>query len=443
MNNSINILLLNEIKNIAKEKSIEPEQIKGFLIDAIKRIYNKVTYEDNLRVEIDLQNGEMITNKIYEVVADDFVDYDETIHIKEGSALAKQLGLKIGDTFEEHFNISKEFNQHQVQQIMQYFKQKITEISNQRVYESWLPMKNEIILAEIEKEDKRSNFYTINLEDQYDKNGIRLEPTLGFVGNRDLNPYESLDVRKKYLFVVVDVKEQSKFCPVILSRASEKLVEHFLTLEVPEIDDGTIKIVKSARQAGVKTKILVDSKTLPIEPATVCVGPRGERVKNVSNQLNGEKIEIYNYSKNPYELLSNIVTKNNLLKIAIDEENKKAVLVVSNDELARAIGKKGCNVKLASMVSGYSINVITAKDEHEFSDMYFVHVNSDEFQKYASTVKPETVEITEKVEEANVQPIDLEDIEEIMSDFDANELNDVFKDEVDQILNLDNEKTKL
>ena len=119
------------------------------------------------------------------------------------------------------------------------------------------------------------------------------------------------------------------------------------------------------------------------------------------------------------------------------------MLVVSNDELARAIGKKGCNVKLASMVSGYSINVITAKDEHEFSDMYFVHVNSDEFQKYASTVKPETVEITEKVEEANVQPIDLEDIEEIMSDFDANELNDVFKDEVDQILNLDNEKTKL
>lgn len=442
MNNSINILLLNEIKNIAKEKSIEPEQIKVFLIDAIKRIYNKVTYEDNLKVEIDLQNGEMITNKIYEIVDDNFIDYDETIHIKENNPIVKQLNLKNGDTFEEHFDISKEFNQHQVQQIMQYFKQKITEISNQRVYDSWLPMKNEIILAEIEKEDKKSNFYTINLEDQYDKNGVHLEPTLGFVGNRDLNPFESLDVRKKYLFVVIDVKEQSKFCPVILSRASEKLVEHFLTLEVPEIDDGTIKIIKSARQPGVKTKILVDSKTLPIEPATVCVGPRGERVKNVSNQLNGEKIEIYNYNKNPYELLSKIVTKNNLLKIAINEENKKAVLIVTNDELARAIGKKGCNVKLASMISGYSINVITAKDEHEFSDMNFIHVNSDEFYKYTSNQIVEVDKPKEKIEET-IQPIDLEDIEEIMNDFDVNELNDVFKNEVDQILNLDNEKTKL
>lgn len=443
MNNSINILLLNEIKNIAKEKNIEPEKIKGFLTDAIKRIYNKVTYEDNLIVEMDLQNGEMITNKTYVVVEDDFADYDESIHIKVSSALAKQLGLKVGDIFEEHFDISREFNQHQVQQIMQYFKQKITEISNQRVYESWSPMKNEIILAEIEKEDKKSNFYTINLEDQYDKNDNHLEPTLGFIGNKDLNPFETLDVRKKYLFVVVDVKEQSKFCPVILSRTSEKLVEHFLTLEVPEIDDGTIKIVKSARQAGIKTKILVDSKTLPIEPANVCVGPRGERVKNVSNQLNGEKIEIYNYSKNPYELLSKIVTKNNLLKIAIDEVNKKAVLVVSNDELARAIGKRGCNVKLASIVSGYSINVITAKDEHEYSDMYFVHVNSEEFKKYASEKTNDVVENKEIIEDTTVQPIDLEDIDEIMSDLDTNELNDVFKDEVDQILSLENEKTKL
>lgn len=442
MNSSINVLLLNEIKNIAKEKNIEIEKIKNFLVEAIKRIFNKVTYEDNINVEIDLNSGQLITNMIYEVVDDDYVDFDEAIHIKVTDKRTKDLNLQSGDKYEEHFDIAKKFNQQQVQQIMQYFKQRITEISNQRVYESWLPMQNEIILAEIEKEDKKSNFYTINLENQYDKMGQHLEPTLGFLGSKELNPNEVLDVRKKYPFVVLEVKEQSKFCPVILSRASEKLVEHFLTMEVPEIDDGSIKIVKSARQPGIKTKILVSSKILPTEPASICVGPRGDRVKTVSNQLNGEKIEIYNYYEDPIVLLSEIVAKNSLIKLAVNEEDKTAVLVVYEDQVPKIIGKKGSNVKLASILSGYSISVISPENEHEYDDYQFIDINSEEFRSRKNNSRQTNREQT-KSPKPVVSSMEIDDIEDIMNDMDSNELNAAFKEEVEQILSLDNEKEKL
>lgn len=440
MNNSINVLLLNEIKSIAREKNIDVEKIKDFLIEAIKRTYNKVTYEENLRVEIDLENGQLITNTIYEVLDDNNEDFDENLHIKASDEKCKELNLKIGDTYEEHFDISKEFNQHQVQQIMQIFKQKITEISNQRVYDSWIAMKNEVIFAEIEKEDKKGGFFTINLEEQYDKFGNRLEPTLGFLGNKELNPHEVLDVRRKYPFVVVDVKEQSKFCPVILSRSSEKLVEYYMTSEIPEIDDGDIKIVKSVRQAGIKSKVLVDSRTLPVEPASVCVGPRGERVKNISNLLKGEKIEIYNYSSDPIELLSQIVTKTDLLKIYVNEEEKSSILVVTDNELPKIIGKKGSNVKLASMLSGYSINVIGISDLEEYDDIKFIDINSNEFEQHIQRRKNSSVSYNPSNNDEEFDSMQIEDYDDIISELDESNLNEVFQDEVKSIL--DDEKEK-
>lgn len=225
-----------------------------------------------------------------------------------------------------------------------------------------------------------------------------------------------------------------------MSRASEKLVEHFLTMEVPEIDDGTIKIVKSARQAGVKTKVLVSSKTLPIEPASVCVGSRGERVKNVSNQLNGEKIEIYNYYEDPIVLLSEIVTKTDLIKLGIKEEDKTAVLVVEEDQIYKIIGKKGCNVKLASILSGYSISIIGPKDEEEYDDYEFININSEAFRQRKIQAKNPS---TSAMNTETVLPVFDDEIEEMINEFDENELNDVFKDEVEQILNFNNEKEKL
>ena len=153
MENNFNNLLLAAINNIAKEKKIDKEIIRDFLLESIKKAFIKSTYEDNIELSLDLDTGKLEALKLFTVVEDDD-NFDEYINILENDSRIKDKNLKLGDIYKESFDISKEFRPQQVGQILQSFKQKITEISNQRVYKSWTPMINEVIMAEIEKEDK-------------------------------------------------------------------------------------------------------------------------------------------------------------------------------------------------------------------------------------------------------------------------------------------------
>ena len=454
MNNQINLLLLESVNNISKEKNIDRETIKDFLIDSIKKAFTKSTFEDNLEVDFNLETGELIANKLYTVV-EDSENFDEYLHILVNDPRVKEQGLQLGDIYKEPFNITKEFKQQQVQQILQSFKQKIVEISNQRVYKSWTPMIGEVILAEIEKEDKKGNFFTVNLESQFDKNAMPLESTLGFIGKKEQNPLETLDVGKKYHFVISEVKEQSKFCPVILSRSSEKLVEYYMNLEIPEIDDGTIKIVSIARVAGIKTKVIVDSKTLNVEPAAVCVGPKGSRVKTISQLLGGEKVEIYNYNEDPIVMLSEVLEKSKMVGIKLNEENgqKSATIIVQNDALPQVIGKRGSNAILAHKLTGWNIDIIT-KEDAEYEELEYLKVNSEEYKNHFK--KPQVKQ--EASIDLDILSLNDHDIDEIInnsiSDEDhpmashdeelnydlgdsdeLGELNEMFGDEIKNVLN--------
>ena len=445
MNNQINILLLEAVNGIAKEKSIDRETIRDFLIDSIKKAFTKSTFEDNLEVEFDLETGELKAQKLYTVV-EDSDDFDEYLHILDTDPRVKAAGLSLGDIYKEDYNITKEFKQQQVQQILQSFKQKIVEISNQRVYKSWTPMIGEVILAEVEKEDKKGNFFTVNLENQFDKNGMPLESTLGFIGRKELNPLEELDVGKKYHFVISEVKEQSKFCPVILSRASEKLVEYYMNLEIPEIDDGSIKIVGNARVAGIKTKVIVDSKTLLVEPAAVCVGPKGSRVKTISKLLGGEKVEIYNYNEDPIVMISEVLDKAKMVGIKLEEVegHKTATVIVKDDSLPQVIGKRGSNAILAHQLTGWDISIIT-KEEADYEEMEYLSVNSEEYKEHFK--KPKVKQ--EATIDLDILSLNDHDIDEIVNNTiteeefnydlgdsdELGELNEMFGDEIKNVLN--------
>lgn len=444
MENNFNNLLLSAINNIAKEKKIDKEIIRDFLLESIKKAFIKSTYEDNIELSLNLETGELKALKLFTIVEDDD-NFDEYINILVNDSRINDKNLKLGDVYKEPFDISKEFRPQQVSQILQSFKQKITEISNQRVYKSWTPMINEVIMAEIEKEDKRGNFYTINLENQCDKFGNVLEPTLGFLGKKELNPLEELDVSKKYHFVIFDIKEQSKFCPVILSRASEKLVEYYMNLEIPEIDDGSINIVKSARIAGFKTKVLVQPKVkLPIEAASICVGPKGSRVKNISELIGGEKVEIINYNPNIMIQLTLLFDKTKIIGIAINEEEKQVTIVANSDAILSMIGKKGNNVKLASMLLGYSINIMSEQDAKTL-DIQFININDiEELNTQEEFIEIENNPINND-EEINFMNLDENDINDLVNEsnntlFDLDnenieEFNDAFKDELEKVFN--------
>ena len=135
MKNNFNVLLLNAINLLHKEKQIDKEIIRDFLLESIKRAFIKSNYEDNIEISLDLETGDLISNKIYQVVEDND-DFDEYIHILNTDKRVIDNNLSLGDIYKEPIDISKEFKQQQVQQILQSFKQKITEISNQRVYKS-------------------------------------------------------------------------------------------------------------------------------------------------------------------------------------------------------------------------------------------------------------------------------------------------------------------
>lgn len=422
MSNQFNSYLLDAVNMIAKDKSIPQEVIRDFLVESIKKAFVKSNYEENLEVFFDLNTGSLTANKLYTVV-EDSDDFDEYLHILDTDPKVKALGLKVGDIYKEPYDITKEFKQQQVQQILQSFKQKIVEISNQRVYQAWTPMIGEVILAEIEKEDKKGNFFTVNLENQLDKEGNPLEPTLGFIGKKELNPLEELDVGKKYHFVVSEVKEQSKFCPVILSRASEKLVEYYMNLEIPEIDDGSIKIEKIARVAGIKTKVLVSTKTLLVEPAAVCVGPKGSRVKTISALLGGEKIEIYSYVEDPVALITEVLDKSKVAGLKLDEpENgpREATVVVYDEALPQVIGKRGSNVRLASLLTGWNINVVTL-EEAEHDGLDYLKASSPEFKKHFDKPNNKPIEIPVGDDELDILSLNDNDIDEIISNATMNE----------------------
>ncbi|GAA5414798.1 transcription termination factor NusA [Ureaplasma ceti] len=408
----ISQVLLQEIRNVADEKDIPVETVRDFLTDSIKKAFAKSTFLENLEVNFSLEDGELSCYRLYEVI-DNADELDEYVNIFYKDARLNKSGLNVGDIYKETFDITKEFNQQQVQQILQSFKQKIIEVSNQRIYQSWTPVIGQVIYAEIEKEDKKGNFFTVNLENQQDRiTGKNLENTLGFIGKKDQNPLENLDVGKKYHFVVSEVKEQSKYCPVILSRASEKLVEYYMHSEIPEIDDGSISIVKIARIAGMKTKVLVDSKTLPIEPAAICVGPKGARIKTVSALLGKEKIEVYNYNEDPVVLISEVIdrTKISGMKLVEDENGSRhATIVVPEAVLPQVIGKRGSNVRLISLLTEWNINIMT-EEEANLTNLDYMRVDSEEYQEHFKALNANK-------DEANLDILSLNDhdIDELVS----------------------------
>ncbi|MDE5599887.1 MAG: hypothetical protein K2I49_03025, partial [Ureaplasma sp.] len=336
-------LIINEIENSAREKRIDSEVVKNFLVDAIKKIYQKKFDVKNLEFDIDMKNKKFKSEIEFEVVDKNDNDYDDFIQIPENDKEIKKLNLKVGDKYYREFDIQKEFTRGEVQQIIQTFKQKMIEITNQQVYSSWKSKVNQIVYAEFEKDDRKSGAYYIDLK------GIEnVVETTGYLPRKEQNPRERLILGNKYPFVVKEVTEQSKFWPVVLSRASEELIKYYMSLEIPEIDQDLIKITNIARIAGTKTKVLIKPNSKSIsEPVAICIGTRGARIKSISNLIGQEKIEVFLDYEDPIKNLINLFGADKILGINIqyNEENqiKSTIVFVGDEDVSVLLGKFGSN----------------------------------------------------------------------------------------------------
>ena len=287
--NHINEQLISAIKLIADEKKIPRDAVTDALKEAITKAYVKEYPEEIIGVNINIDDAILDVYREYTVVEDseELNDYCE-ISLEDAKAYYENIKqpqeVKIGDILRQPLqlaNLPKKIVDH----IMQIFKQSITVQANNEIYNEWKDRVGEIVFAEVEKDD---HGIFVNLENgQY-----------GFMSSREGIPGEKLLPGKKYNFLVKEVKQQSAGWPIILSRADERLVKHLLTLEVPEIQEKIIEIVDIARVPGFKSKITLISHQPGVEPCGSVIGSRGARIQAVSNAINGERIEVIEYSDN-------------------------------------------------------------------------------------------------------------------------------------------------
>ncbi|MGL4952100.1 MAG: transcription termination factor NusA [Mycoplasma sp.] len=352
------------VRLLAEEHDVSQARIAEMLTDTITKIYNKNMPDEQIEVIIDFDKKEVFAKKILTVIEDlPEGEYDDFVEIPLREA--KEHGeYKVGDTCEINFDIFKFFKKNEVGMIMQIFKQRLNEINNEKIFKLWSPRIGEIVNCQVEKHDKTKNFYFIDLEDG----------NVGFVSRAESIPGEILTPGQRYKFLVKDVKEQSKGWPIILSRADPQFVTKLLELEVPEIATGEITIEKAERIAGFKTKIAVSSYNSSFDPCGVVVGPKGTRIKTISEIINGEKIEVVKYSDDPKEFLVSACGSKNIVgynytPAGENGEQAYATIIANEDMLPIIIGKKGFNIKLISKIlnCGIDINTPAEAAQHNIS----------------------------------------------------------------------------
>ncbi len=363
---------LDAFADLKKEKNLSDEEIIGAIKDSIENAYKKNYGASNVRVEVDMENGDVTVLMGLEVVEE--VEDDLTqISLEEAKEIYDEY--EIGDVVE--FEIDpKDFNRIAAQGAKQVFVQKNREAERINSYNEFISKKGQIVTGRVER---------IN-------NGTMLVSfgrTEGRVPNSEQVRTETFKPGDRIKVYVMDVKKDSKGPQVLLSRSHPGLVRGLFELEIPEIADGTVEIKGIAREAGSRTKIAVYSRDENVDPVGACVGNRGARVQNITDELFGEKIDIIVWDEDPAVFISNVLRPAIVEGVYINEDEKSATAVVPEQQLSLAIGREGQNVRLAARVSNWKIDI---KSNDQLREMGFAFDEYEDADDMAHEPAGETAE---------------------------------------------------
>lgn len=356
---------LENLDKLAKEKDTSKENIVNILKIALEKSYLKENPDLDIEVVVDLEKEsiKLFEKRIVVDKSEDEIDDDKEINIADAHELKKSY--KLGDIVATEVNIDK-FERRIASYFAQILTHNLNDISNSKVYEEWKDKVGNIIRAEVEKVDNRS------VE-------VNLGSTKGVVLKSEQIPGEELQPGQSYLFLIKEVKQQqTKGWPIILSRTDEGLLRFLLKSEISEIADGSIEIKRISRIVGYKTKVAITSRIQGIDAIGTAVGPKGERIKKISQMLNNERIDVILYDEDPKQFLVNACHPEKIVGVEITDDedvpgSKIVTIVCPDDSLVKLIGKNGINVKLLSKLTGWSIDVISEKfaieDKIEYEDV--------------------------------------------------------------------------
>ena len=359
--------LLRIAEAVALEKSIDKELIINSMETGIaKAAKSKFGYDNEIKVLINRDNGDIeIFRKL--IIVENPENSNTEIKLEDAINLSElNKDKKIGDEILQPLP-SFDFGRIAAQTAKQVISFNVREAEREKQFSDFIDKKDTILSGIV----KRLEFGNVIID---------LGRTEAIVQKNELIPRENIKPGDRLKAYCYDVRRETRGQQIFLSRAHPKFMEKLFVQEVPEIYDGLIEIKSSSRDPGSRAKICVKAVDTSLDPVGACVGMRGSRVQAVVNELQGEKIDIVNWSEDPAILVSNALSPAEVQRVNVDENRKKLDVILTEDNLSKAIGRRGQNVRLATKLINYEINIMTDQEDSERRQQEFKE-KTDNFVK--------------------------------------------------------------
>lgn len=342
------ILLVAEA--VSNEKGVDPavifEAIEQALATATRKRYNDMA---DIRVSIDPEDGSYQTFRRWLVVDDNFEEFDSGMHLYEDQAEEKDSSLKLDDYYEELVE-NAEFGRIAAQTAKQVIVQKVRDAEREQIVSHFEGREGELFNGTVKKVTRDNIIVDLG------NNAEGVLPRDQLIGREIFRNNDRIRA------VLDCIDREGRGPQLMLSRSSSGMLMKLFEIEVPEIAEQIIEIRAAARDPGSRAKIAVKTNDRRMDPIGACVGMRGARVQAVSNELDGERVDIVLWDDNPAQLVINALAPAEVESIVVDEESNTMDVAVRQDNLAQAIGRAGQNVRLASELTGWNINVMSEEE---------------------------------------------------------------------------------
>ncbi|MER1954453.1 transcription termination factor NusA [Desemzia incerta] len=338
--------LLNALDDLETEKGISKELVldalEAALVSAYKRNYSQA---QNVEVEFNHKTGKISVYAVKDVVE---TVYDSRLEVSLEEAVKINSAYEIGDKI--RFEVTpKNFGRIAAQTAKQVIMQRMREAERNIIYNEFIAYENDIMQGIVERQDNR--YIYVNLG--------KIEAVLSKQEQIPNEVYKPHDRIKVY---VTKVENTSKGPQIFVSRSHPDLLKRLFEQEVPEIYDGVVEIVSIAREAGDRAKVAVVSRDEHIDPVGTCVGPKGQRVQAIVNELKGENMDIVEWSEDPSTYIANALNPAKVIDVVFNEQTNSCLVVVPDYQLSLAIGKRGQNARLAAKLTGFKIDIKSESD---------------------------------------------------------------------------------
>ena len=337
---------------LAREKNVEPEVVFGALEAALAHATKKRFTEDaDVRVEIDRKSGEYEAFRRWEILPDDAEIEAEDRQLTLSEARQRQPGVEVGDFIEEPLE-AVAFGRIGAQAAKQVILQRIRDAEREQVLNDFLARNESLVSGTIKRMERGSAVIESG----------RIE---GRLEKDQMIPKENLRVGDRVRAYLLRAERGGRGPQLTLSRTAPQFIIELFRLEVPEVEEGIVEIKAAARDPGMRAKIAVKSNDPRVDPQGTCIGVRGTRVTAVTNELNGERVDIVLWSPDPAQFVINALSPAEVSSIVVDEEKHAMDVVVEPEQVEIAIGRYGQNVRLAAELTGWTINILSVEEAEE------------------------------------------------------------------------------